>query len=399
MARLTASAITTGKDVEGKTTMPELKDDKIGIGLIGTGFARSAQAPAFKLCDGAQLVAVCSGHQENAARVAEEFKIEHTCADYNELLALEEVGLVVVSTPPHLHHPITLAAINAGKHVICEKPMALDADQAREMTEAAAARPQQLAIIDHELRFNPTWRRMKELVDGGFLGDLHHINITITSGFRHSAQRPWNWWSQRSAGGGLLGAIGSHAIDAARWMFGEIEAVTSTVATLVPERRDPKSGEMKPNETDDYVSFLARFAPQDGRTAHGVVVLSALYASGGKNQITAVGTNGTLVLDGEESLFGALGHNHQFEDMSLNDRAREISVLPDNIWARSFYHLARETVQALREDRTEIAHAASFTDGLRCQEVIDAVRRAQFEQCWVNVSANNSTARNHSPQD
>lgn len=367
--------------------MAELKDDKIGIGLIGTGFARSVQAPAFKLCDGAQLVAVCSGRQENAARVAEEFEIAHTCGDYGELLALEEVELVVVSTPPHLHHPITLAAINAGKHVICEKPMALSAAEAQQMTKAAALRPQQLAIIDHELRFNPTWRRMKELVDSGFLGDVHHVNITITSGFRHSAQRPWNWWSQRAAGGGLLGAIGSHAIDAARWMFGEIEAVTSTVATLVPERRDPKNGEMKPNETDDYVAFLARFASQRGRTAHGVVLLSALQASGGKNQITAVGSRGTLVLDGEETLLGALGHNHHFEEMSLTDRAREISVLPDNIWARSFYHLARETVQALREERTEIAHAASFADGLRCQEVIDAVQRAHAEHCWVELSA------------
>lgn len=364
--------------------MPDI-DEKIGIGLIGAGFARSAQAPAFKMCDGAQLVAVCSGHIENAERVAAEFGIEHACADYNQLLALEEVELVVVSTPPYLHYPITLAALKAGKHVVCEKPMAMNAAEARAMTEWAAARPQQLTIIDHELRFNPTWRRMKELVDGGFLGDLHHVNIAITSGFRHSAQRPWNWWSQKAAGGGLLGALGSHAIDAARWLFGEIEAVASTVTTLIPERRDPKTGEMKPNETDDYVSFLTRFAPQDGHPAHGVVMLSALYASGGKNQITAVGSNGTLVLDGDETLLGALGHNHQFEEMSLSDRAREISLIPDNIWARSFYHLARETVQALREDRTEIAHAASFTDGLRCQEVIDAVQRAHAEQRWVKV--------------
>lgn len=363
----------------------DIKDEKIGIGLVGTGFARSAQAPAFQLCDGAELIAVCSGQHDNAVKVASEFKIKHACESYDQLLALEEVSLVVVSAPPYLHHPITVSALNAGKHVICEKPMAMNAEEAREMTELAASKPDQLAIIDHELRFNPTWRRMKELVDSGFLGDLHHVNVLIASGFRHSAQRPWNWWSQKSAGGGLLGALGSHAIDAVRWLFGEIEAVSSTVATMIPERKDAKTGEMKPNETDDYCSFMVRFAPQEGRTSHGVVLLSALYASGGKNQIAAVGSKGTIVLDGEETLLGAIGYNHPFEDMSLADRAREISVIPDNVWARSFYHLARETVQALREGRTEIAQAATFADGLRCQEVIDAVIRSHAEQRWITV--------------
>ncbi len=363
-----------------------MKDDKIGIGLIGTGFARSTQAPAFSVCEGAELVAVCSGKLSNAQNVAAELNIEHACQDYRELLALEDVSLVVVSTPPNLHHEITMAALKAGKHVICEKPMAMNADQAREMTELASTRPGQLAIIDHELRFNPTWRRMKELVDGGFLGEIYHVNVLISSGFRHSSQRPWNWWSQKSAGGGLLGALGSHAIDALRWMFGDIEAVCSTVATMVPERKDSITGEMRPNETDDYVAFLVRFTPQEDRSMHGAAVLSALYTSGGKNQITAVGSKGTLVLDGEETLIGAAGFNHQFEDMTLTDRAREIAIVPDNIWARSFYHLARETVQAIREERTEIAHAATFLDGLHCQQVIDAVIRSHDEQRWIVVS-------------
>lgn len=365
--------------------MTAMRDGKIGIGLIGTGFARSAQAPAFQVCEGAELVAVCSGRFENALRLAQDYSIPHACESIEQLLAIPDVSLVVVSAPPHHHHRMTLAAIQAGKHVICEKPMALNSAQAREMYELAVTHPGQLAIIDHELRFNPTWRRMKELVDAGYLGDLHHVVVNISSGFRHSAQRPWNWWSQKEAGGGLLGAIGSHAIDAVRWLFGEIDAVAGTIATMVPERKDPLSGENRPNETDDYGSLLFRFAPHQGRVSHGVIVLSALYSSGGKNQITAVGSSGTLVMDGDETLIGAVGYNHQFEDMSLVDRARGISVVPDNIWARSFYHLARETTQALREGRTEIAHAATFLDGLHCQEVIDAAFVAQAEQRWVKV--------------
>ncbi len=363
-----------------------MMNDKIGIGLIGTGFSRSAQAPAFLACEGAELVAVCSGRLENAREAAEEWGIKHVCNDYHELIALDDVSLVVVSAPPHLHHPMTLAALDAGRHVICEKPMAINAREAREMTGRAASRPDQLAIIDHELRFNPTWRRMKELVESGFLGELHHAHMLVSSGFRHSLQRPWNWWSQRSAGGGLLGALGSHAIDAIHWMFGEIEAVSSDVETIITERKETKTEEMRTNETDDYCSFLIRFAPRHGRRSYGVVLLSALYASGGQNQFTAVGSHGTLMMDGDETLIGARGYNKPFENLSVPDRAREAAFIPDNIWARSFYHLAREVVQALREERTEIAHVTTFSDGLACQEVIDAVRRSHEDQRWIRIS-------------
>jgi predicted dehydrogenase len=361
-----------------------MKKERIGVGLVGTGFARSAQAPAFRACEGAELTAVCSGSFENAKRVAEEFQIPHACADYQELIARDEVSLVVISAPPYLHHPATIAALNAGKHVICEKPMAMNADEARAMAELAASRPAQLALIDHELRFNPTRRRMKELIDGGFVGAINHVTLTVATGFRHSAQRPWNWWAQKAAGGGLLGALGSHAIDQLRWLCGEVESVCADVATMVPARPDA-AGQMRANETDDYCAFLARFAPRGGRTAHATVLLSALYASGGKNQMTVAGERGTLILDGDETLLGSQGYNMPFEDFSLVDRAREAAVVPDNLWARSFYHFARETVAALQEGRTEIPHAATFADGLKCQQAMDAVLKSQDEGKWAKV--------------
>ncbi len=366
------------------------RKDRIGVGLIGTGFARSAQAPAFRACEGADLTAVCSGNFDNARKVAGEFQIPHACESWEQLLALDEVALVVVSAPPYLHHPVTLAALAAGKHVICEKPMAMNAHEAREMTAAAATRPEQLAIIDHELRFNPTRRRMKELIDAGYVGHIHHLTATIAAGFRHSAQRPWNWWSEKSKGGGLLGALGSHAIDQLRWLCGDIESVCADVVTMVPARSDPVTSEARANETDDYCSFLIRFAPHGERITHGTVLLTALYASGGKNQMTVAGERGTLILDGDEKLLGSQGYNTPFEDFSLTDRALETAVIPENLWARSFYHLARETIVALQEGRTEIPHAATFTDGLKCQAVLDAILKSQEEQRWIAIEADPS---------
>jgi predicted dehydrogenase len=115
------------------------------------------------------------------------------------------------------------------------------------------------------------------------------------------------------------------------------------------------------------------------------VLLSAVYASGGRNQITVADERGTIILDGDEKLLVARGYNTPFEDFSVPDPAREVAGLPDNIWARSFYHLARETIGALRAGRTTVPHAATFSDGLRCQEIIDAVIRSHTEQRWIEI--------------
>jgi predicted dehydrogenase len=238
--------------------------------------------------------------------------------DFREIISLDDVNLVVVCAPPNVHHPATMAALAAGKHVICEKPMAMNALEAQEMTLAASEHPHQLAIIDHELRFNPTRRRLKQLVDDGFLGKLYHVSFIMASGFRHSALRPWNWWAQKSAGGGLLGALGSHAIDTLRWLFGNIESVTSIVSTVVPIRTDPETNQPRGVETDDYCSFLFRFSDSD---AFGSVTLSAVYGSGGTNQLTLVGEKGTIILEGDEKLLAATGFNGVFEDLSVPDPA------------------------------------------------------------------------------
>jgi predicted dehydrogenase len=317
--------------------------------------------------------------------MAEEFSIPHACRTASELIALSDVDLVVITSPPVEHRHATLAALEAGKHVICEKPMAMSATEAREMKDAALARPAQLSIIDHELRFNPTWRRMKQLVADGFAGNVFHVNFTVATGFRHSAQRPWNWWAQRSAGGGLLGALGSHAIDALRWLLGDIESVASTVATMVPGRMDTAAGKMRSVETDDYCAFLVRFAQREERVVHGVVTLSAVIASGGKNQIVIAGDRGTLILEADETLLGASGYGATLEDLSVKDPARDIPSIPGNIWARSFYHLAGATLDALLKGSSTVEGAATFADGWRCQQVIDAVNRGNSSAKWEST--------------
>src|SRR6185369_6215167 len=121
--------------------------DVVRIGLVGTGFAEKVQLPALRHVDGARVVAVASGHRSSAERAAAGFGIPLVCDTFEELVALDEVDLVVISSPPHTHAPAALAALEAGKHVLCEKPMALDLGEAERMTAAAEA-SSRLALVD-----------------------------------------------------------------------------------------------------------------------------------------------------------------------------------------------------------------------------------------------------------
>ncbi|MBK9315839.1 MAG: hypothetical protein IPM55_16595 [Acidobacteria bacterium] len=159
----------------------------------------------------------------------------------------------------------------------------------------------------------------------------------------------WNWWSQKVAGGGLL-SPGFACNRCPPLDVRDIEAVCSTVATMVPERKDPVTSEMRPNETDDYAAFLVRLLhTTEGRCTESSCSQRSLPAAE-RTRSRPSAARGPWFWTEKRLFIGAAGFNHQFEDMTLTDRAREIAIVPDNIWARFFYHLARETVQALREE-------------------------------------------------
>ena len=143
-----------------------MKKAPVGIGIVGTGFARTTQIPGFRDCMGAKIVAIASGRRERAEAVAKEFGIEHVADDWQELVQRNDVDLVSIVTPPATHMEITLAALEQHKAVLCEKPMALNADQSARMVEKAKAAGV-LALIDHELRFLNSRRTMRGMLQTG----------------------------------------------------------------------------------------------------------------------------------------------------------------------------------------------------------------------------------------
>src|SRR6266478_8392627 len=225
-------------------------EEIIRIGIIGAGFARTTQIPGFKNCKDVRIVAIASAHRERAAEVAREFDIEKVEDDWRGVIARDDVDLVSIVTPVVTHCEMALAALDAGKAVLCEKPMAMNAGEARRMADRAREAGV-LALIDHELRFLPGRIKMRELVQRGEIGKVRHVRLILRADSRADPDWPWNWWSDIKQGGGALGAIGSHVIDSWRWLLGaEVSEVLGNLATHIRERKD-ESGTLRQVTTDD----------------------------------------------------------------------------------------------------------------------------------------------------
>src|SRR5215813_7266391 len=222
-----------------------MKKAPLGIGIVGTGFARTTQIPGFRDCMGAKIVAIASRNRERAEAVAKEFGIEHVTSDWHELVAHDDVDLISVVTPPATHMEITLAALDQRKAVLCEKPMALNAGEAARMVEKAKAAGV-LALIDHELRFLNSRRVMHGMLQSGAIGMVRHCNYVFRSDYRGIADRAWDWWSDETMGGGALGAIGSHVVDSYRWMLStEVTQVLGMLTTHIKQRPDKDNGGLR----------------------------------------------------------------------------------------------------------------------------------------------------------
>jgi predicted dehydrogenase len=359
-------------------------DKIIRIGIIGAGFARSTQIPGFKACAGARIVAIASARREHAEEVARDFGIDHVEDDWRALIARDDIDLVSIVTPVVTHCEMTLAALDRGKAVLCEKPMAMNATEALRMTERAREKGV-LALIDHELRFLPGRLKMRELVRRGDIGKVRHAKLTFRSDSRANPDRPWNWWSDVKQGGGALGAIGSHVIDSWRWLLGaEVSEVVGNLATHIRKRKDD-GGTIRQVTTDDEANLLVRF--DDGEFTEGATgnaSMSLVEPGQAEHRLELFGSLGGLKIEEGGELWQSKTGEGEWRRVET-DSGELAPEMRDGGWARGFTAFSKRIVDALREGRATVAGAATFADGHRTQLVLDAARRANGTGCWVRI--------------
>ena len=359
-------------------------DKTIRIGIIGAGFARTTQIPGFKNCEDARIVAIASGHREHAEEVAREFDIPNVESDWRALVARDDIDLISVATPVVTHCAITLAALDHGKAVLCEKPMAMNADEARRMTDLARDAGV-LALIDHELRFLPGRIKMRELLHSDGIGKVRHAKLTFRSDSRANVDRPWNWWSDKKQGGGALGAIGSHVVDGFRWVLGaEVSEVCCNLATHIRERED-ESGTPREVTTDDEANLLLRFADSElTEGATGNASMSLVEPGKPEHHLEIFGSRGALMIEESGELWQSKVGDGEWKRVG-SDRGELAKGMRDSGWARGFTAFSKRIVEALREGRATVEGAATFEDGYRTQAVLDAGRRSDESGCWAKI--------------
>jgi predicted dehydrogenase len=254
--------------------------------------------------------------------------------------------------------------------------MAMNAFEADTMRERAA-KAGMLALVDHELRFVPGRRRLREMIKSGDIGQIRHAKLLFRADSRSSPERPWDWWSDSAAGGGALGAIGSHAVDASRWLLGtEVNAVFCQLATHIKERVEEQTQQLRPVTTDDEANLLLRFADNDvAQGAIGAISLSVVESGRPEHRLEIFGSEGALMIEDDGRLWQARTNERSWQEIET-EQGELAAGMRDSSWSRGFTTFSRAIVAALREGRASIEEAATFTDGYQTQRVLDAARRS-----------------------
>ncbi|TDB92331.1 Gfo/Idh/MocA family oxidoreductase [Micromonospora fluostatini] len=389
-------------------------DRELRVGMVGYAFMGAAHSQAWRTVNRVydlparvRMAAICGRDAGKVADAADRLGWETYTTDWRELIARDDIDIVDVCTPGDSHAEITLAALAAGKHVLCEKPLANSVAEARAMTAAAATA--QAAGIRSMCGFNyrrvPAVTMMQQMVAAGRLGTIRHVRAVYLQDWIVDPQFPLVWRLQKDkAGSGALGDIGAHIIDLTQFVTGQrISGVSAVTETFVKERPLPTgssglaatvdgSGPATGQVTvDDAAIFLARL---DGG---GLATYEASrFATGRKNalRVEINGSLGTLVFDLERL------NELEFYDATRPAAEQGFSRIlvtegdhpymsawwpPGHIigYEHSFTHQMRDLVEAVA---TGADPAPSFADALQVQLVLDAVERsARLGSAWTEV--------------
>lgn len=352
--------------------MPE----RVRVGMIGTSWwADGRLLPNLKSHPRATLAAICGRDPTRAAALAKKYDIPQVYDDYRAMLAHAGLDAVVIAAPDDLHYAMTMAALDTGLHVVCEKPLANNAQQARQMYEKAEA-----AGLKHMVFFTNRWlppyQYLAHLMAEGYVGRVHACTLVYLSSF--GLRDPYMWRLDRTRANGALGDIGPHMIDLARWTCGEIRSVSARLAVNL--RRDERPFQPA-NDAAMLLLECATGVQAFMHLAHSTPPGAREY----QQQFVAHGDAGTLEAD--------LADPARVEIHGTRAGRREHLPVPAEWWGETdpakpydvFERQAagcRAFVDAILENRPL---SPNFYDGLKVQEVIDAALESHRTGCTVSL--------------
>jgi predicted dehydrogenase len=332
-------------------------------------------------------VAVCQRNRGQAESVARAYGVPDVYEHWEDLLEKSKPEIVVIATPPHLHKAIALAAFAQGAHVLCEKPVALTAADARDMVDAAA-RAQRTAMTNFNWRSPAAFQRFHDMVEAGFLGRLLHVQVRYMFGRFADPHAPSTWRMDRSqAGLGTMGDAGVHAIDFVHWNVGEITRVAAQ-SSVYPSRTMADGS--TPADTEDVCQIIAELASG----AQVALAISRVARGANEQTMEAYGTDGALryaLLRDQPrwwrgQLHATTGPNGSFAAVPVGaavPRTAGEGELPDVIGRTTIAPLVKRFLAGIR---AKTSPSPTLEEGWRAQLVLDAVQRAIASRRWEEVS-------------
>jgi predicted dehydrogenase len=359
------------------------------VGIVGTSpWADAMYLPALQHHPHGQIVAVCGRIREKADAFAALWNVPNAYTDYRDMIAGGNLDALIVASSNDSHRPITMAALDAGLHVLCEKPLALNAAQAREM--AARAKSAGLKnTVPFTYRYMPSFRYLKQLVDAGYIGQPYHLNMRYYADYGRDPKYQWVF-DEEIAGSGVIADLGPHWLHLARWFYGEITGLSCYRTTLVRRELRPDGSDYP--RADDSAAITVRFASG----AYGVLQVSTVEWAG-----TKFGQTQHLELHGSDgTLYSMVDWDNvqEVKGVRASEKGLQTLPIPDALWngaRRDTVHntyrdvfrqqdnMAREFITAILEGKPVYP---DFAEGARVQELLDAaVQSANNASCWVEV--------------
>ncbi len=368
----------------------------IGYGAIGRVHALGYRAIPFHYglpAESVQIGGVATSNASSAAKAAQEIGCSYWTADYRELLARPEIQAVDINVPNHLHEEIVLAAAAAGKHIYCEKPLAVSVAQGKRMVQAADDAGV-ITQMTFNFRFFPALERARQLIGEGFLGKLYSFRGRYYRSSYIDPAKPLSWkLRSETSGAGALYDLGAHIVDMLYSLLGEFGAVQASLETVIRERPVAVGAtEMAPVDVDDIALLHVRL--RDGTL--GVVEASRL-GTGFTNELTfeIFGEKGSIRFDAADSAFlevydvraaaAPMGGRRGITRIEVGNRYPGAKV-PDWTMAPGFLRAHAECqaafLRAVAEGRPS---SPSLADGLHVQALLEAALHSSRQQRWVSV--------------
>ncbi|MCX5497219.1 Gfo/Idh/MocA family oxidoreductase [Kaistia dalseonensis] len=367
----------------------------VGIGLIGTGYmgkchalAWNAVAPTFGDVPRPRLVHLGEVDAETARRKAAELGFAKSSGDWRAVVSDPEVDIVSVTTPNQFHAEMAIAALEAGKHVWCEKPMATSEPDAMRMRDAARASGK-VAVLGYNYIQNPATRHMKALIEAGTIGTVTHVRVEMDEDFMADPAAPFGWKSDAGSGYGALDDFAVHPLSLLAVLVGPVRSVIADMAKPYPTR--PLSGGgARDVETHDIGNVLFRL--ENGASGSLLVNRSA-WGRKGRIAVQIFGSKGTLTYDQERMNELQL---YVAEGLAAEQGFRTIltgtahppygKFIPAPGHSLGFNDLkVIEAREILRAISGEPAHLIDFETGLTIERTVHAMARSHEARGWIEV--------------